>query len=139
MACDLIVADALRFNWAGIEPAFAARCTVGVAIPLVVSALAGAPLAGASAAYGALVTGLATRQGVYRTRIGAALAEDLVDVLDRPGRLGIDHGEGLVEEPAAVGGAGPDDPDVLRREHRHAQRLVEIDTAAHGLAVDLGA
>jgi uncharacterized membrane protein YccC len=76
-AARRIVADALRFNWAGIEPAFAARCTVGVAIPLVVSALAGAPLAGASAAYGALVTGLATRQGVYRTRIGAALAAGL--------------------------------------------------------------
>jgi uncharacterized membrane protein YccC len=69
-----IVADALRLNWAGIEPGFAARCTAGVAIPLVLSALAGAPLAGASAAYGALVTGLATRQGVYRTRAGAAFA-----------------------------------------------------------------
>src|SRR5580698_9626405 len=69
-----IVADALRLNWAGLEVRFAVRCTAGVAIPLIVSALAGQPLAGASAAYGALVTGLASRQGVYRTRVGAMLA-----------------------------------------------------------------
>src|SRR5471032_2251727 len=69
-----IVADALRLNWAGLEVAFAVRCTAGIAIPLIVSILAGQPLAGASAAYGALVTGLASRQGVYRTRVGAMLA-----------------------------------------------------------------
>lgn len=72
-----IVSDALRLNWAGLEPTFAARCTVGVAIPLIASALAGQPLAGASAAYGALVTGLATRQGIYRTSAGAGLAAGL--------------------------------------------------------------
>jgi uncharacterized membrane protein YccC len=76
-AARKIVADALRANWSGLELAFAARCTAGVAIPLILSALAGAPLAGASAAYGALVTGLATRQGVYRTRAGAAFAAGL--------------------------------------------------------------
>ena len=69
-----IVADALRLNWSGIEVRFAIRCTVGVALPLIVSALVGQPLAGASAAYGALVTGLASRQGVYRTRVGAMLS-----------------------------------------------------------------
>src|SRR6202020_2679146 len=69
-----IVADALRLNWTGLEIRFAVRCTAGVAIPLIVSALVGQPLAGASAAYGALVTGLASRQGVYRTRVGAMLA-----------------------------------------------------------------
>jgi uncharacterized membrane protein YccC len=76
-AARKIVADALRLNWAGLELAFAARCTAGVAIPLLASALAGQPLAGASAAYGALVTGLATRQGIYRTRAGAALMAGL--------------------------------------------------------------
>jgi uncharacterized membrane protein YccC len=69
-----IVADALRLNWAGLEVRFAVRTTVGVAIPLILSAIAGQPLDGASAAYGALVTGLASRQGVYRTRVGAMLA-----------------------------------------------------------------
>jgi uncharacterized membrane protein YccC len=69
-----IVADALRLNWSGLEVRYAVRCTAGVAIPLIVSALVGQPLAGASAAYGALITGLASRQGVYRTRVGAMLA-----------------------------------------------------------------
>src|SRR5258708_2540134 len=69
-----IDADALRLNWSGLEVRFAVRCTVGVAIPLILSVMAGQPLAGASAAYGALVTGLASRQGVYRTRVGAMLA-----------------------------------------------------------------
>jgi uncharacterized membrane protein YccC len=68
-----VVADALKLNWAGLELRFAARCTVGIAIPLLVAAFAGAPLAGVSAAYGALVTGLASRQGVYRTRVGVML------------------------------------------------------------------
>jgi hypothetical protein len=68
-----VVTDALRLNWSGLEVRFAVRCTAGVAIPLVISALAGQPLLGASAAYGALVTGLASRQGVYRTRIAAML------------------------------------------------------------------
>lgn len=69
-----IVADALRLNWSGLEVRFALRCTVGVAIPLIAATVAGQPLAGASAAYGALVTGLASRQGLYRTRVGAMLA-----------------------------------------------------------------
>jgi hypothetical protein len=68
-----IVSDALTFNWPGIEIRFALRCTVGIAIPLIAGALVGQPLAGASAAYGALVTGLASRQGVYRTRVGVML------------------------------------------------------------------
>jgi uncharacterized membrane protein YccC len=68
-----IVADALRLNWSGVEVRYAVRCTAGVAIPLIVAALAGQPLAGASAGYGALVTGLASRQGVYRTRVAAML------------------------------------------------------------------
>ena len=66
-----IVADALRLNWAGLEAGFALRCSVGIAIPLIVSTAAGQPLDGVSAAYGALVTGLASRQGVYRTRVAA--------------------------------------------------------------------
>ena len=73
-AARKVVADALRLNWSGIEVRFALRCTAGVALPLILSAVAGQPLAGASAAYGALVTGLASRQGVYRTRVVAMLS-----------------------------------------------------------------
>ena len=69
-----IVADALRLNWSGLEVRFALRCTVGIAIPLIAAIAGGQPLAGVSAAYGALVTGLASRQGHYRTRVGAMLA-----------------------------------------------------------------
>ena len=69
-----VVRDAAKLNRSGIEAGFALRCTVGVAIPLVLAALSGSPLAGVSAAYGALVTGFASRQGVYRTRaIGMVL------------------------------------------------------------------
>ena len=73
-----IVADALRLNWSGIEVSFAVRCTLGIAITLIGSALIGQPLAGASAAYGALVTGLASRQGVYRTRVAVMLTASAV-------------------------------------------------------------
>ena len=63
-----IVRDAAAIDRTGIEIGFAARCTVGVAIPLILAAASGSSLAGVSAAYGALVTGFASRQGVYRTR-----------------------------------------------------------------------
>jgi uncharacterized membrane protein YccC len=77
-AARKIVADALRLNWSGVEAGFALRCTAGVAIPLLVSAAAGQPLDGASAAYGALVTGVASRLGVYRTRAGVMLMSSTV-------------------------------------------------------------
>jgi uncharacterized membrane protein YccC len=89
-----VVADALRLNWPGIEVRFAVRCTIGVALPLIVSAMVGQPLAGASAAYGALVTGLASRQGVYRTRIGAMLTASAA--------LGISGFAGAVTGPFPV-------------------------------------
>ena len=72
-AARKVVADAFTFNWKAIEIRFAVRCTVGIALPLLVASLAGAPLSGSLAAFGALVTGLASRQGVYRTRIGVML------------------------------------------------------------------
>jgi uncharacterized membrane protein YccC len=63
-----IVTDAAKIDRTGIEFGFAVRCTVGVAIPLLITVANGSTLAGVSAAYGALVTGFASRQGVYRTR-----------------------------------------------------------------------
>jgi uncharacterized membrane protein YccC len=56
-----------------LELTFALRCSIGVAIPLVTGVLAGAPLSGSSAAYGALVVGFASRQGVHRTRAVAMI------------------------------------------------------------------
>ena len=60
--------DLVRVDAASIEPLYALRCTLGVAIPLVVALLAAHPLSGVSAALGAQVVGFASRQGVYRTR-----------------------------------------------------------------------
>jgi uncharacterized membrane protein YccC len=73
-----ILADALKLNWSGLEVRFALRCTVGIALVLIVALSVGQPLAGASAAWGALVTGLASRQGVYRTRVGVMLTAGAV-------------------------------------------------------------
>jgi len=49
------------------------RCTIGVAIPLVLGVMLGGPLSGVSAAIGALCAGIASRQGVYRTRAASML------------------------------------------------------------------
>jgi len=68
-----IVRETSQIDRMGIEPWFGVRCTIGVAIPLVVSYAAGHPLSGVSAAIGALVVGFASRQGVYRTRAAAML------------------------------------------------------------------
>lgn len=68
-----IFGDAARFDPGGFRPGFAARCTVGIAVPLTLALLAGRPLAGVSAAIGALSVGFASRQGVYRTRAAAML------------------------------------------------------------------
>src|SRR5664280_2088851 len=64
------------------------------------------------------------------------LSQDLLDVLYRAGRLGVHDGEGLVQEPTAFGGAGTDYSDVLGREHRGAQGVVQITSAADRLPVD---
>jgi uncharacterized membrane protein YccC len=62
-------ADAVRLDPSGLTLRFAVRCTIGVALPLIAAVAAGQQLDGVSAAYGALVTGFASRQGVYRTRV----------------------------------------------------------------------
>ncbi len=67
------VKDIVRVDSASIEPLYALRCTIGVAIPLVVALLAAHPLSGVSAALGAQVVGFASRQGVYRTRAAIML------------------------------------------------------------------
>lgn len=63
----------VRIDRAGVELGFGARCTAGVAIPMLAAFAAGIPLDGVSAAMGALAAGFASRQGVYRTRAAAML------------------------------------------------------------------
>lgn len=62
-----------RFDRSALEPGFALRCTIGVAIPLVVAAALGEPAMGVAAAIGAFITGFTSLQGIYRTRVGAIL------------------------------------------------------------------
>ncbi len=62
-----------RFDRSALEPGFALRCTVGVAIPLVVAAAVGQPAMGVAAAIGAFITGFTSLQGIYRTRVRAIL------------------------------------------------------------------
>ncbi|HVN68399.1 MAG TPA: FUSC family protein [Candidatus Binatia bacterium] len=56
-----------------MEPGYALRCTIGVAIPLVAATLLGDPALGVAGAIGAFITGFTSLQGVYRTRLTAML------------------------------------------------------------------
>ncbi|MFY9665494.1 MAG: FUSC family protein [Candidatus Cybelea sp.] len=61
------------FDRSSFEPGYALRCTVGVAIPLVIAAALGHPASGVPAAIGAFITGFTSLQGIYRTRLAAIL------------------------------------------------------------------
>jgi uncharacterized membrane protein YccC len=65
------------FDRTVLEPGYALRCTIGVAIPLVVAALLGKPVLGVAAAIGAFITGFTSLQGIYRTRLTAVLVAAL--------------------------------------------------------------
>ena len=69
-----IFATTLFVDASVVEPQLALRCTIGVALPLVLGASFDRPGDGVSAAAGALCTGFASAQGVYRTRAYAMLA-----------------------------------------------------------------
>ncbi len=64
---------AFKLDFSNFERGFALRCSIGVAIPLFVSLIVHQPQYGISAALGALSTGFASQQGVYRTRAAAML------------------------------------------------------------------
>jgi uncharacterized membrane protein YccC len=57
-----------------LEPGYALRCTIGVAVPLAIAAYLGEPALGVPAAIGAFITGFTSLQGIYRTRLTAVLA-----------------------------------------------------------------
>jgi len=62
------------FDRSALEPGYALRCTIGVAIPLVIAAMLGKPALGVAAAIGAFITGFTSLQGIYRTRLLAILS-----------------------------------------------------------------
>ncbi|MHB8148151.1 MAG: FUSC family protein, partial [Vulcanimicrobiaceae bacterium] len=65
--------SAFIFDTSKVELGYVARCTVGVAVPLLVALALGYPAFGLAAAIGALSVGFASQQGVYRTRAAAML------------------------------------------------------------------
>jgi uncharacterized membrane protein YccC len=62
------------FDRSALEPGYALRCTIGVAIPLVIATMLGKPSLGVAAAIGAFITGFTSLQGIYRTRLIAMLS-----------------------------------------------------------------
>jgi uncharacterized membrane protein YccC len=65
------------FDRSALEPGYALRCTIGVAIPLAIAMLLGRPALGVPAAIGAFIAGFTSLQGIYRTRLTAMLAATL--------------------------------------------------------------
>lgn len=70
MAFRDIVRPSVVFDWTQLEPAAAARCTVGVAVPLATGLLLGHPWIGAFGVIGAVSVGFGSFQGAYRSRAG---------------------------------------------------------------------
>ncbi|HEV3092053.1 MAG TPA: FUSC family protein [Candidatus Cybelea sp.] len=92
------------FDRSALEPGYALRCTVGVAIPLVVAALLGQPALGVAAAVGAFITGFTSLQGVYRTRLQAILIAALGMALTSfIGALAAHSTPGIVAATAVAG------------------------------------
>ena len=63
------VKDAIRVDRSKLALVPAARCALGIAIPLVVGDLSGHLLVGVGGAIGALTAGMASLQGTYRSRV----------------------------------------------------------------------
>jgi uncharacterized membrane protein YccC len=69
-----LAATVFSFDRSALEPGYALRCTIGVAIPLVIASATGHAALGVPAAIGAFITGFTSLQGVYRTRLVAIIA-----------------------------------------------------------------
>ncbi len=99
-----LAATAGTFDRSSLEPGFALRCTIGVAIPLVIAALLGKPSLGVAAAVGAFITGFTSLQGIYRTRLIAILSAALgMAVTSFIGALAAHSTVGLVAATAVAG------------------------------------
>jgi len=69
-----IVTSAFRIERNGVEPVFAVRCAVGVILAIYAGFATGVPIFAVAAAMGAMSTGFASLQGVYRTKANTMLA-----------------------------------------------------------------
>jgi uncharacterized membrane protein YccC len=87
-----------------IEVGFTLRCTLGVAIPLVVALAAGHPSLGFAPAIGSLICGFTSLQGIYRSRIATVLAVAVgITVASFVGALAAPYLAALVVMTAIVG------------------------------------
>ena len=68
-----ILGSALVVDWSQFEGAAALRCTLGVAIPLIVGLLLGQSAVGVFGAVGAVSVGFGSFQGAYRSRAAVML------------------------------------------------------------------
>jgi uncharacterized membrane protein YccC len=69
-----IVVSAFRIERNGVEPVFAVRSAIGVVLAIFAGFATGVPIYAVAAAMGAMSTGFASLQGVYRTKAGTMLA-----------------------------------------------------------------
>ena len=72
-----LFASIVAFDRSSVEVGFAVRCTIGVAIPLIVACAVGHPSAGFAPAIGALIGGFTSLQGIYRSRIAVVFGVTL--------------------------------------------------------------
>lgn len=73
LAGRTILRDAVKLDRKGVAVWFGVRVAVGIAIPMLIAAAFGQPLAGVSGGFGAFVAGFMSRQGGYRTRAASML------------------------------------------------------------------
>ena len=69
-----ILAPTVRIDWSQYEGMAALRCTVGVAIPLLIGLVLRQPSVSAFGAVGAVSVGFGSFQGAYRSRAALMLA-----------------------------------------------------------------
>jgi uncharacterized membrane protein YccC len=99
-----LAATAGTFDRSALEPGYALRCTIGVAIPLVIAVLLGRPSLGVAAAIGAFITGFTSLQGIYRTRLMAILSAALgMAVTSFIGALAAHSTVGVIAATAVAG------------------------------------
>ncbi len=68
-----LIVSILKVDWSQVERLAALRCTIGVAVPLLVGLAIDQPLVGVFGAAGAVGVGFGSFQGAYRGRAGLML------------------------------------------------------------------
>ena len=99
-----IVRAIIAIDRSAIEVGFTLRCTLGVAIPLVIAIAAGHASLGFAPAVGALICGFTSLQGIYRSRITTVLAVAIgITAASFIGTLAAPYVAALVAMTAIVG------------------------------------